>query len=190
VRRALDALYAGCGWAAAGFIVAICATVTAQVALNTLDKVLAALGVARTGLSVPSYSDFTGFFLAAASFLALAATLRAGAHIRVTLLIGRLGPRAARVMDAAALALALAVSGWFAWFAARLSHESWMFGDVSTGIVPVPLWPPQAAVALGLAALTLALADELVAVLGGRAPSYAGKGEGMLADPDHVSRAD
>ncbi len=190
MRRALDAFYAGCGWAAAGFIVAICGVVTAQVALNTLDKALAGLGFARAGLSIPSYSDFTGFFLAAASFLALAATLRAGAHIRVTLLTGRLGPRAARVMEAGALALALAAAAFFAWFAALLAHESWRFGDVSTGIVPVPLWGPQAAMALGLAALTVALADELTQVLRGGAASYAGKGEGMLADPAHVSRAD
>ena len=190
MRRALDAFYAGCGWAAAGFIVAICATVTAQVVLNTLDKTLGALGFARAGLSIPSYADFTGFFLAAASFLALAATLRAGAHIRVTLLIGRLGPRAARAMDALALAAALAVAAWFAWFAALLVRDSWMFGDLSPGIVAVPLWIPQAAMALGLAALAVALADELARVLGGAPPSYAGKGEGMLADPEHVRQVE
>ena len=47
------------------------------------------------GLVVPSYSEFTGFFLVAASFLALANSLRHGSHIRVTLLIRGLpsGPR-------------------------------------------------------------------------------------------------
>ena len=57
------------------------------------------------------------------------------------------------------------------------SHE---FGDKSSGMVSVPLWIPQIPVALGLAILSIALADELVALLRGRPPSWEGKGENLL----------
>jgi hypothetical protein len=44
--------------------------------------------------------------------------------------------------------------------------------DVSQGLVPVPLWIPQAAMALGLATLFVALLDDLVVVLAGKAPAH------------------
>jgi hypothetical protein len=49
-------------------------------------------------------------------------------------------------------------------------------------MVSVPLWLPQSPVALGLAILTLALADELVSVLRGAFPSWEGKGENLLGE--------
>jgi TRAP-type C4-dicarboxylate transport system permease small subunit len=51
--------------------------------------------------------------------------------------------------------------------------ESLEFHDVSSGIVPVPLWLPQSVMALGLSVLTLAFADELWQLLRGRPTSYA-----------------
>lgn len=190
MRRALTAFYGACGWAGASFIMAICVVVLAQVGFNAADKIAAATGLPRLGLSVPSYADFTGFFLAAASFLALASTLRSGAHIRVTLLTSRLGPTTGRWAELGALALALAVAAWFAWFTARLVIESWRYGDLSPGIVAVPLWLPQSAMLVGLVALSVALLDEFVAVAQGRSPSYAGKDEGMLADARRIGQGE
>ena len=183
LRRLLDGLYAVSGWAAALFIVAIAALVAAQVSLNLAEKVLAAFGLPRLGLTIPSYSDFTGFFLASASFLALAATFREGGHIRVTLLTSRLGGAAGRAVELLTVALAAAATLYFTWFTALLVLESREFGDMSSGIVAVPIWIPQTGMLAGLAVLSVALVDELSGLLRGRAPSYAGKGENLLADP-------
>ncbi|NNK14741.1 MAG: TRAP transporter small permease, partial [Desulfofustis sp.] len=90
MRKFLDSLYLASGWAAAFFIAAICSLVVAQVCLNLIDRISGLITGTAIGLTIPSYADFTGFFLAAASFLALAHTLRQGAHIRVTLLISHL----------------------------------------------------------------------------------------------------
>ncbi len=43
---------------------------------------------------IASLAEMAGYLLAATSFLALAATLKRGAHIRVTMLLGALPPRA------------------------------------------------------------------------------------------------
>lgn len=183
MRRMLDGLYAVSGWAAALCIVAITALVAAQVSLNLADKVLGGLGLPRLGVTIPSYSDFTGFFLAAASFLALAATFRAGGHIRVTLLTSRLKGPIGRLVEVCAVALAAAAALYFTWFTALLVLESHEFNDMSSGMVAVPIWIPQTAMLAGLAVLSVALIDELAALLRGEPPSYAGKGEDLLADP-------
>ncbi|MEQ9257787.1 MAG: TRAP transporter small permease [Roseovarius sp.] len=182
MRRALDMLYRAAGGLAALFILAIVVLVFAQVCLNFADKVSAAFTGTGLGLTIPSYSDFTGFFLAASAFLALAYTLRAGGHIRVTLLTGRLSTGAARGFDVLATATALAMSAFGTWYMVLLVMESHEFGDKSSGMVSVPLWIPQLPVAFGLAILTLALADELVGLLRGRPPSWEGKGENLLQE--------
>lgn len=183
MRRALDLLYRASGALAAAFLVAICAIVLLQVGANVVDRLIAWAGGTPPGLLIPSYAEFAGFFLAASSFLALAYALRAGAHIRVVLLIEHLPEGRRRAFELWCLLVAAALSGYFTFYLLRLVLESIEFGDVSPGMVPVPLWLPQSAMALGLVVLTIALVDELVAVLRGRPPSYHGTEEGLLT-PD------
>lgn len=182
MRRVLDTIYRLAGGLAAFFILAIVVLVFAQVCLNFADKVSALLFGAGVGLTIPSYADFTGFFLAASTFLALAYALRAGGHIRVTLLIGRLPERMHRFFEIVVVTIALAMSAFATWYVVLLVYESLEFGDRSSGMVSVPLWIPQLPVALGLVILTLALADELVGLLRGRPASWEGKGENLLAE--------
>ena len=49
--------------------------------------------------------------------------------------------------------------------------------------MPIPLWIPQSAMALGLAVLLLAMVDDLVAVLRGVQPSYETTGTPADATP-------
>lgn len=182
MRRTLDFIYRAAGGLAAFFILAIVGLVFAQVGLNLADKIAAGLFDSGIGLTIPSYADFTGFFLAASTFLALAYTLRAGGHIRVTLVIGRLPTGAQRGFEILAVAIALGMSAFATWYVILLVHESLAFGDRSAGMISVPLWVPQLPVALGLAVLTLALADELVGLLRGQPASWTGKDESLLSE--------
>ncbi len=162
------------------FIALICALVFAQVLLNLVDRLSSLLTGSAIGLSIPSYSDFTGFFLAAASFLALAYTLREGGHIRVSLVIQNLAPRARHAIEIWCVSVALAASSYFAWYMALLVGESYAYNDLSPGIIAVPIWIPQSAVLAGLLVLSIALLDELVMLFSRRKPSYDGKGENLL----------
>jgi len=182
MRSALDNLYRLAGGLAAAFIVAIVVVVFVQVCLNLADKIAAAIAGTGLGLTIPSYADFTGFFLAAATFLALAYALREGGHIRVTLLLGRLPARAQHRFEIAVVAIALAMSAYASWFIILLVYESFEYGDRSSGMVSVPLWLPQLPVAFGLIILTIALLDELVGLLRGRTASWDGKGENLLSE--------
>lgn len=172
MRKALDTLYALSGALAAVFLVLICLIVLTQVGANAIGKVAEWITGTPLGLVVPSYADFTGYFLAASSFLALAYTLRHGGHIRVSLLIQAAGPTAKRIVELWCTGLGAVASGYFAWWAINLVAESLRFGDVSAGMVAVPLWLPQSAMAAGLVILTIAMTDDFLRCLRGRHPSY------------------
>ncbi len=180
MRKFLDGLYRLSLYAAASFIVAICAVVIGQVLLNLADRLAGIFFGGAIGMTIPSYADFTGFFLAAASFLALAGTLREGGHIRVTLLTGLLSRKVQRWFDLGVIALVLGVTLFATWFSFKLVHESWSYNDLSSGIIAVPLWIPQSAIAVGLLILAIALIDELVCMARGASASWDGKGENLL----------
>ncbi len=148
--------------------------------LNLIDKISTFLTGSAIGLTIPSYADFTGFLLAAASFLSLAYTLREGAHIRVVLLVSRLPKKLHTPVEIWSIFFSLAVSLYFTWYTAKLTQESYTYNDLSAGMIAVPIWIPQTAMLLGLVVLSVALFDELVAVCSGNIPSYAGKGENLL----------
>ncbi len=182
MRKYLDGLYLlGC-WLAAGCLCLICLLVVSQVALNLVDRVSMLIRGSAIGLTIPSYADFTGFLLAAASFLSLAYTLRQGGHIRVVLLIDRLPKSLKRIAEIWCTGACLAISLYFSWYTASLTHESYVYHDLSSGMIAVPLWIPQAAMLFGLILLCLALVDELVMILAHKTPSYLRGGEGLLVD--------
>ena len=181
MRRSLDLLYKASCWIGAGCIAIICLLVVCQVLLNLLDRFSTLLTGSAIGLTIPSYADFTGFLLAAASFLSLAYTLRQGAHIRVVLLIGRLPKKIQGLVEVWCIGFGLAVSLYFTWYTAALTYESYAYNDLSSGMIAVPLWIPQTAMFFGLAVLSVALLDELVAVCRGNTPCYAEKGEQLLS---------
>lgn len=173
MRRILDGLYDGAGWLAACAILLICAVVTAQVGLNVLSR------VAGTGanFTIPSYADFAGFALAAATFLAAASTLRHGVHIRVNLLVRKLPPRVTWVFEILVLIVGAVMVGIATWYTALLVGESWHYGDKSTGIIAVPMWIPQIPMVAGLALLCVALIDTLVAAVTTGRPVLVDAGE-------------
>ncbi len=166
MRRILDTAYFLGGAAAGALIVGICLLISGQIVLNVLSRLL---GDAVPS-SIPSYADFAGFMLAGASFLALAHTLRAGGHIRVNLLVARLPSKAQRWAEIAVIGAATALVAFALWFMGALVIESVRYGDVSPGIVPVPLWAPQTVVCAGLALLLVALIDTGVEAWRGDGP--------------------
>jgi TRAP-type C4-dicarboxylate transport system permease small subunit len=151
----LDALYILSGVLSAGFIALICLVTSAQVLLNLIAKVL---GPEYT-YSIPSYADFAGFFLASASFLALAYTLTRGGHIRVTLMIQVFNPRLRLASEVFSLTFGALITGFATCYMIRLNIDSYTYGDLSFGIIAIPLWLPQLAVSAGLGILTIAFVD-------------------------------
>ncbi len=162
MRRALDRIYVASEYIAAGFIACICLTVLVQVSFNIVDKIAVWTIGEAVGLVLPSYAEFTGNFLAAATFFALAAALNNGSHIRVTLVISHLPATARHVAEVLCCVLGTACAAYFCYWTGYLVYESLIFGDVSPGIIAVPLWIPQLSMPLGLAVLFIAFLDNLL----------------------------
>jgi len=172
MRRFLDGLYRLSLWLAALCLAAIAAMVGVQLGARILDGALALVHLPRTDFVILSLNEISGYLLAASSFLALAATLKAGVHIRVTMVLGALGEDTRRYAEMLAFAAAAIAVGYIAFNLASFAWVSFQFNEVSTGVVRVPLCYPQAAMALGAAILTVSLLDELAIIMLGHRPSF------------------
>ena len=189
LRKGLDKLYLASGWLAAASIMVIFLLVLCQVCLNAVDRLSGLLMGSAIGLTIPSYADFTGFFLAAASFLALAYTLRSGGHIRVTLILTRLNEKLRHIFEIWSLLFCSTVAVYFTCYTFLLIRESYIYNDLSSGMIAVPIWIPQSSMLIGLIVLSIALIDELISVIRGNQPGYADAGESLLDQTDNESAA-
>jgi TRAP-type C4-dicarboxylate transport system permease small subunit len=160
IRAALDRLYLVSGAMAAFCLAAIAGLVIIQVTGRLL------------GVLVPGADDLAGYALMASTFLGLASTLRAGVHIRVTLLLSHAAPGQRRGLELWCLGVGTAVCAYVSWYVVEMAMDAWRFGEKSTGNLPVPLWIPQAVMALGILILTISFLDDFARVLRGAPPSY------------------
>ncbi|MBL8654780.1 MAG: TRAP transporter small permease [Alphaproteobacteria bacterium] len=156
MRRALDFIYDTSAWLAGLSMLAILVVTLIQVLGGVSD------------IFVRGTDAYAGYAMAAASFFALAHTLKRGEHIRVTLIIQRLPMATRRVMEIICLGVAVLMSGFFAWYAWDMVYWSWEFESRSDAMDASPLWIPQLAMSIGVTVLCVAFVDEFVQVLGGR----------------------
>lgn len=161
MRKILDGLYLGAGYAAG-----LC--------LILIFLLMMIMSVGRQfGLNVPSGDDYVSWLMAAMGFLGLAHTFRSGEIIRMGLLIENFSGPVRRLLEIVALVIGTALVAYFAWQMCHLAWESWRFNDISNGVVAVPMWIPQLSAAIGTVVLLVAFLDEFVHVITGGWPSYA-----------------
>jgi len=152
VRRALDGIYDAGGVAAAACLLAILLVIVAQMVTRWLN------------ISVPGLSEYAGYLMASASFLAFAHALNRGAHIRVNLFLTALGER--RFWgELWCMVIGVAASSYLAWYAVRLVYWSHKLGDLSQGQDATPMWIVQTPMAFGAILLAICFADNLVTLI-------------------------
>ena len=153
VDHALNTLYRYCGYAAAVFMVII--------------GVLVFLSIITRYFSVyvPGLTEYSGYSMAAASFLALAYTFNANGHIRVEILISRFNPKFRHIAEFWCLGIATWISVYFAWYMSKLMYISWKFEERSEGADAILIWKPQALVVIGSVILCIAVIHNLIKCL-------------------------
>jgi TRAP-type C4-dicarboxylate transport system permease small subunit len=121
------------------------------------------LGVAAREFhwDIQGLDAYAGYAIAATLFLALPGTLKHGDHIRVTLVMQRLSPRAQNVLEYWCLGAASALGVYLAWFSCRLVWVSFTTHDISPSADASPLWIPQIAMALGCIGFALSFMHAL-----------------------------
>ncbi|AVO37438.1 TRAP transporter small permease [Pukyongiella litopenaei] len=149
----LDGIYRLGGLLAGVGLVCLC--------LLVLYSILARL----LGLYAGGATDFAGYVMATATFLALADTFRTNGHIRVQLLVQKIIGTPRRVIEILCLAIMSGATAYLAYYLARLTHDSYDFGERSEGADAVLLWMPQTPVAFGAALLALSVLHTLIQAL-------------------------
>ncbi|MDV7339168.1 TRAP transporter small permease [Terasakiella sp. A23] len=165
MRAFLDNLYRAGGVLGAIFLFAIFTIVLLQVGANLIDFIAASVTGHAIGLAIPSYAEIAGFMLAGASFLALPYALQHGTHIRVNLFIQRMGPGGRRITDTWSFLVGFILIAWLSFYAWELVLESYEFGDLSPGLIAVPIWIPQITLGLGTTLMAISLLDGFISSL-------------------------
>lgn len=160
MRRTLDTLYSVSGLLSAFFLMMIGVTILLQIAGRFFNFAFDA-------------TEVSGFCMAASTFFGLAYTLKAGAHIRVTLMVGKLSAGNRRRVEIWCCALGASAFAYVSANAWLMTYDSFLFGDTSPGLMAIPFWIPQLGMAFGASIMTIALVDELVQTIGGKIPDFA-----------------
>ena len=157
----LRQFYTLCGYVAAGCLMSIGLLVGTGILARLGDTWIAGL------------TEYSGYMMAAASFLALAYTFEHREHIRVDLVLGRLGAGPRLKFEVFGLCVAAVVSHYLAFYLLRLAWISWKFEQRSEGADALLLWIPQSVVASGSVVLALAITHHLLYALitGRRSPA-------------------
>lgn len=152
IRRLLDGLYLLGGILGALFLIAI------------LIIIVMNMGARWFLIPFPGSTDYAGYCMAASSCFTLAYALNKGSHIRVNLILGRLGPWR-RYGEIWCYGVAAVMALVFARYSIKMNIWSEMLNDISQGQDKTPLWIPQIAMSVGAVLLAVALIDHLIRLL-------------------------
>jgi len=152
LRKVLDFIYWICGVLAGVFMVGIAACILIGLAGSTF------------GFVTRSMDEFAGYAMAASAFLALSYTFHSNEHIRVTIILHRFHGRLRKVLEIWCHLLGVVLAGFFGWYSVKMVFVSWQINELSQGLIPLPLWIPQLAMALGTVMLGIAILDRLAGV--------------------------
>lgn len=137
------------GWLGVLCLLSLTSLMLAEVALRALSNV-----ITWVPADIPVAWEYSSYLMAACFTFGAAMTLRAGGHIRVTLVLARLSPRARRWLETLLAAIGTGLCGFLAWSMAYFTWRSFDTGQtsVSSGTL---VWIPQALVTFGIVLLTI-----------------------------------
>jgi len=147
-----------------------CGAIGAGAALIALlGCVLYSIAAAAFGFVARGVEDVAGYLLAASCAFAFGSAFAKGEHIRVNLLLGRLTGAPRRALLVFAHGVAAALGALLVYSSFRLVYFSWRFDERAIGMLPIPMWIPQAPLLIGTVVLLVAIVDGLFRVLRGEA---------------------
>jgi TRAP-type C4-dicarboxylate transport system permease small subunit len=123
----------------------------------TYDALARYYGLPYSGIT----DEISSYVLGIGGVWGMAYGLKVGAHVRIDLVIGRLGPRARALLDVFAGAMTLGFAALLAWHAWGQAIESLQLDTRSITVLRAPLAIPQAMIALGYTLLAVQAAAML-----------------------------
>lgn len=157
----LDALSRLDGWLGALCLTLLTLLMLAEVTVRALSNIFPAIPG-----SIPVAWEWSSYLMAATFTFGAAMTLRAGGHIRVSLLVGNVPPLVKRILEMIVAFIAMVFMAFLAWSMVKFTLSSFARGQTALSS-STPLWIPQAVVTFGMALLALQfLARFIQAALG------------------------
>lgn len=147
MRRLLDCIYRLSGGIAAFFLACIGLAVIYD------------LGGQYFGYLPQSADEIAGYCMGASAFLGLPYAMSTNEHLRVSVFIGVLSVKLQTTVNVVAFLVAIFLSGFFAYYCVSHWLLSLQLGQLSLGLLPIPLWLPKSAMALGSCLFTIAVID-------------------------------
>ncbi len=137
------------GWMGAACLAALTCLMLAEVAVRALSDIFPWVPA-----DIPVAWEYSSYLMAAAFTFGAAMTLRAGGHIRVTLVLARVSPAVRRWMETVLAALGVGFTGFLAYAMVNFSWRSFVSDQTSISSA-TPLWIPQAVITFGICLLVL-----------------------------------
>lgn len=159
ISRGFDRLYLLAGWLSGAMMVLLLCLVT----FNILARLL--------GIYSGGTSEYSGYVMAAGTFLALAYTFRSDGHIRVSLLIDSINPAARHRLQILTSALMAITVCYLAWYCVTLVIDSFVYGEKSDGADATPLWIVQIPMAVGAVIFAMSCIHGFLLTLIGEHPT-------------------
>jgi TRAP-type C4-dicarboxylate transport system permease small subunit len=133
----LRVLYRLSGYIAATFLILVAVFILTGIASRMF------------GFYIRGLAEYSGYCMAASSFLALAYTFGEKGHIRITLFLEKANEKVRRFLDLWCLSIATFFSGFLSYYFIKMLIISIKFEERSEGADEIYIWIPQVAVALG-----------------------------------------
>ncbi|WP_161600918.1 TRAP transporter small permease [Teichococcus oryzae] len=139
--------------------------------VTLLILILAGVGRSILGKISPDWGgeitiawEYSAYLMGAVFMFGAAAGLRAGSHVRVSILLARAGRGMTLLLETASTLIGLLVSGFLTWSLFNFTMRAWNTDQLSSGSL-TPLWIPDALLAAGAFLLTLQMAVRLVRLM-------------------------
>lgn len=152
MRKFLDKLYLYSAYLGAFFLILILTFIVCQM-------------LARwTGFTFPGATAYAGYAMAGSAFFALAHTLNEDGHIRVKILLSKLGDKK-RLGEIWCYGIGTALTVYFFYYSCRGAYFSFILNDISQSEDAWPVWIPQMSMVLGTLIISIAFIDRLYQIL-------------------------
>ncbi|MBU0969578.1 MAG: TRAP transporter small permease [Proteobacteria bacterium] len=93
--------------------------------------------------------EYSAYGLAAIIFLGAGYCLKEKGHIRITLILGLLPPKAAGIITFMATLITTAFMGYLWWYLFKMVQSAIRYGSTSGTLTHTPLWVPQTVMLMG-----------------------------------------
>ena len=149
------------GWIAGVCLAALTLLMISEVTVRALSNVFPWVPA-----SVPNAWEYSSYLMAASFTFGAAMTLRAGGHIRVTLVLARATPELRRVMEVGAALGGTILTGFLAYAMVRFTWSAFARGQTSISS-DTPLWIPESLITFGFLLMAAQFLARLIQAIWG-----------------------